>query len=118
MKLEFSADIKGVPAAQVRCCIDCTAEELSIALSDPVYQDLGKALISKLQNHRSVNDHRDNNHKANHAQPNDRVEYLRRVVETEHKCQQTHNQAVDAALKSLQDQFSRALDRITRNIKS
>ena len=51
MKFEFSADIKGVPAAQVRCCIDCTAEELSIALSDPVYQDLGKALISKLSQH-------------------------------------------------------------------
>ena len=48
MKFEFSAVVKGVPAAEVKCNLECTAEELSIALSDPVYQALGKKLISEI----------------------------------------------------------------------
>ena len=48
MKLEFSAVVKGVPAAEVKCNLECTAEELSVMLSDPVYQELGKKLINEV----------------------------------------------------------------------
>jgi hypothetical protein len=122
MKFEFSAAIKAVPMADIRLSIDCNADELSVMLSDPVYQEIGHALATKLsqaQPNRSANDrqsadHRDN-HKANHAQPNDRVEYLRRVVETEVKNQKSHNETVNAAIKSLQEQLSRMFNRIVQN---
>ena len=99
MKFEFSADIKGVPAAQVRCCIDCTAEELSIMLSDPAYQGLAEVLIKKLsqQNHRSTND---------------RFEHMRRVYEADRTRQNARDAAVDTAIKGLQDQLNRMFNRV------
>ena len=45
MKFEFTAAIKAVPMADVHVSIDCSAEELAIALADPVYQKLGEDAI-------------------------------------------------------------------------
>lgn len=114
MKFELNLAVKAVPMADCHVSIECTAEELAVALADPVYQEIGHALATKLSQAQSA-DHRDNNHKANHAQPNDRVEYLRRVVETEVKRQKSHNETVDTAIKSLQDQMTRMFNRVINN---
>lgn len=48
MKFEFSAVVKGVPAAEVKCNLECTAEELVTLISDPVYQGLGQKFINEV----------------------------------------------------------------------
>ena len=126
MEIKINAKFPG--RGDVNFEFSCTEQETAMLIQDPVYQRLGEVVIEQIRRygtddgghwrdmrHKQSQNYHDNNHKANHAQPNDRVEYLRRVVETEHKCQANHNKAVDAALKSLQDQFSRALDRIIKS---
>lgn len=48
MQLEVSFTVKAVPMADCHLSIDCSAEELAIALADPVYQHLGEVLVAKL----------------------------------------------------------------------
>lgn len=109
MKFEFSADVKGLPAAQVKCSFECTAEELSIMLSDPVYQQLGKKLVNEVsfkpQQPQNCPDRR-NQH--NHRQQPD-IEHMRRVYEADRKCQKAHDAAVDTAIKGLQNLIDRII---------
>ena len=125
MEIKFKVD---TPAAKVDFEFSCNEAETSLLINDPVYQRLGEVVIEQIRRYaqdegghwrdmRSQNYH-DNNHKANHAQPNDRVEYLRRVVETEVKNQKSHNKAVNQAIKGLQDHVSKMLDRIVKDIRS
>lgn len=111
MKFEFSAAIKAVPMADIRLSIDCNADELSIMLSDPAYQGLAEALIKKLQDpsNRKVSDNRQQNH------GNDRFDHMRRVMEADRKAQQSRNEAVDTAIKNLQEQLNRMFNRIVQN---
>ena len=102
MKFEFSAVVKGVPAAEVKCNLECTEGELSVMLSDPVYQELGRKIIQEVsfkrespsnrQPQANRNDHRSD--RRNDRNANDRIDSLRRVVETEHKTQQAQNEAL------------------------
>ena len=113
MKLEFNLAVKAVPMADVHVNIDASAEELSIILADPVYQGIGEAIVAKLCSTNGNHADRGNDRKAN-----DRVESLRRVVEAEHRCQANHNQNVNEAIKGLQDQVSKMLDSIVRDIRN
>ena len=120
MEIKFKVD---TPAAKVDFEFSSSGSETGILLNDPVYQRLGEVVIEQIRRYaqdegghwrdmRSQNYH-DNNHKAN-----DRVDALRRVVETEHKCQTRHNEAVDKAISNLQDHVSKMLDRIVKDIRS
>ena len=118
MKLEFSLTSKVNPSAEMKLGIDCSAEELSVIISDPVYQALGMKLAQEVSFKRERNDINQARPNRGNQQPNDRVDALRKVVETEHKCQAHHNEAVDKAISNLQDHVSKMLDRIVKDIRS
>ena len=113
MKFEFSAAIKAVPMADIRLSIDCTADELSIMLSDPAYQGLAEALIAKIQQSSNGNRKVSDNRQQNHG--NDRFDHMRKVYEVDRKAQQSHNEAVDTAIKNMQDQLNRMFNRVINN---
>lgn len=48
MKFNFKLDVKGVPTASCACEFECSPDELTILISDPVYQELGKKLINEV----------------------------------------------------------------------
>lgn len=48
MKFNFKLDVKGVPTANCSCEFECSPDELTILISDPVYQELGKKLINEV----------------------------------------------------------------------
>lgn len=48
MKFEFNMALKAVPSANVTCAFECNADELSLMLADPVYQELGAKLIREV----------------------------------------------------------------------
>lgn len=48
MKFEFSMDVKGVPTARIDCKFECSVDELTVLISDPVYQRLGQKLVEEV----------------------------------------------------------------------
>lgn len=115
MKFELNLAVKAVPMADVHLTIECNAEELSIMLSDPVYQELGQKFIRevnfapKAQHHQN---HSTNHGKANGNQLNDHFEHMRKVYEADRKARNNHDKAVDTAIRGLQDQVSGLIDLI------
>lgn len=100
MKFELNLAVKAVPMADCHISLECTAEELAVALADPVYQEIGKALVAKLS--QSTNQRQDNDHrKAQHRQ------------EAQHKTQQAQNEAIMKVLSTINDR----MDSLKRNGK-
>ena len=103
MKFEFSMDVKGVPTTQVRCNLECTTDELSIMLSDPVYQEIGKALVAKLSQQSSrptERRQRDQANRSNDCHRNDhQQEFCRRQSAAVQKVLKTINDRLDSSLK-------------------
>lgn len=110
MKFNFKLDVKGVPTANCSCEFECSPDELSIMLSDPVYQELGAKLINEVSFKPKTESHQ----KQHNA---DRFEHMRRVMEAEVKHQANHNKEVDTAIKNMQDQLNRMFNRIINNTK-
>lgn len=91
MKFEFNMAVKAVPMADVKVSIDCNVDELSVMLSDPVYQELGHMLVAKLsqqssrpnrsndRNQSQANQHRQ---EAHQAQQKARDEAIQKLLET------------------------------------
>ena len=48
MKFSFNMAIKGLPTADVKCEFECSADELTVLISDPVYQKLGQKLVEEV----------------------------------------------------------------------
>lgn len=48
MKFNFNMTVKGLPTADIKCEFECTNDELVTLISDPVYQELGRKLISEV----------------------------------------------------------------------
>ena len=115
MKFEFSAVVKGVPAADVKCNIECTAEELSVMLSDPVYQKLGEKLISEVSFKPQCNDisqARPNRNRE--AQGNRNAQTHDRHEQQAQRAQEMRRQRDEAVMKMLQ-QIANQLDRLARH---
>lgn len=104
-KMEIKLNIKALGRADINFEFSCNAEEAMVLINDPVYQNLGAALVDhiKLENEQLRN------------QQSDRFEHLRKTYEADRKAQNNHNKAVIAGLRSLQEQVFKMLDRINRN---
>lgn len=48
MKFNFNMAIKGLPTADIHCEFECSPDELSMLISDPVYQKLGQKLVEEV----------------------------------------------------------------------
>ena len=102
MKFEFTAAVKAVPMADVHCTFECSTEELSIMLSDPVYQKLGEKLVSEI----SFKPQQNNNRNAQH-QDNRKV-----YQEAQQRQVQEHQ---NAAIQKMLETISRQLDRLANH---
>ena len=129
MEIKINAKFPG--RGDVNFEFSCTEQETAMLIQDPVYQQLGSVLINQLkweseqcrkqqdeghwrdmrrsQSNRSTNDRQ--------QQQSDRFDHFRRVMEADRKAQQSHNETVDTAIKSLQDQLNRMFNRIVNNTK-
>ena len=118
MKLEFSMAVKAVPNAEVHCCIECTEAELSVMLSDPVYKELGSALVAKLQAQPNQDRHQADHRKANgnRPQPNqpDRFDSLRRYLEADIKQLQTADRITNRRIDTLSKRIDQLFDFVTK----
>ena len=83
----------------------CTEQETAMLIQDPVYQALGMKLVNEIsfkpqpKQQKQHSDH--NTKKANGNQLNDRVDALRKVIETEHRRQARHNEVVVRSIDNL-----------------
>ena len=102
MKLEFTMAVKAVPMADVRVNIDCSAEELSVMLSDPVYQDLGRALVAKLQQSNRPTERRQRDQANQHRQQNRRNDRNDRLAEVHRK----QSAAVQKVKETIEKRFN------------
>lgn len=121
MKLEFSLTSKVNPVAEMKLGVDCTADELAIILSDPVYRDLGKTLIAKLsqvQVNRSNRDNRPDRKQSDHAERRQqhvdqanhhKVEELRKLREVVEAQSRAQDQKIET-LQSLIMRLCRKVD--------
>ena len=103
--MEIKLSVKQPGRADVNFEFSCNAEEAAVLINDPVYQELGKKLISEIS---FKHQHGDRKDKSQYQQPRDdwRKAYgdIQRQV-------QLHNKAVDTAI----DQINRMIERIIRN---
>ena len=115
MKFEFTAAIKAVPMADVHVSIDCSAEELAIALADPVYQKLGEKLISEVSFKPQCNDiNQARPNRNREAQGNRNAQTHDRHEQQAQRAQEMRRQQDEAVMKMLQ-QIANQLDRLARH---
>ena len=115
MKFEFTAAIKAVPMADVHVSIDCSAEELAIALADPVYQKLGEKLISEVSFKPQCNDiNQARPNRNREAQGNRNAHTHDRHEQQAQRAQEMRRQQDEAVMKMLQ-QIANQLDRLARH---
>lgn len=116
MKFEFSMAVKAVPTADVRLSLDCSAEELSILLSDPVYQELGRKIIQEVsfkpqqrpterrqQDRNNDRSRSSNRPQANHQRHADRNRQANRNRQQEAYCRQSA--AVQKVISTINDRM-------------
>jgi hypothetical protein len=111
--MEIKIAFKAPGNVQADINIVCNAEELKLMIDDPIYQQLGTVLVDHV---RHENERRNSNNQQKHD--SDRFDCFRRVVETDRKCQRSHNEVVDAAIKQLQYQANKILDSVIKDIRN
>jgi hypothetical protein len=102
MKLEFSLTVKAVPTASINISIDCNADELSIMLSDPVYQELGAKLINEVSFAPKQEKSQNNQHRIHELQQK-HADNLHRQVEVMQHAMSVLERRMDAFRKSHPD---------------
>ena len=106
MKFNFKMDVKGVPNATVACEFECSVEELSVMLSDPIYQGLGEKLIAEISFAPKSHDDR----KQDHRNGNRNQHQAREA--SEKMCGRSHQHSVtEALIKSLNRRIDELLKR-------
>jgi hypothetical protein len=114
MKLEFSMTSKVNPAADVKVSFDCSAEELSVIISDPVYQALGQKLVQEVSFKRSNGNRHDHNQQHAQHRGNDRVEHMRKVYEADVQCLKTADKITNQRLDILSKRVDQIFDYVTK----
>ena len=107
MKFEFSMTSKVNPVADVNISVDCSAEELGIILSDPVYRELGKALISKLSTNRG-------NDRSSNRPNQDRFDHFRRYMEADVKALQNADRITNRRVDILSKRIDQLFDHVIK----
>jgi hypothetical protein len=97
MKLELNLAVKAVPSVDINISIDCSADELSIMLSDPVYQALGMKLVQEVSFKPQKQEESQNN-QQNHGN-----DHLRRQVEVMQHAMSVLEKRIDAFRKNHPD---------------
>lgn len=113
MKLEFNLAVKAVPMADIHVSVDCSAEELSIALADPVYQGIGEALIKKLSQSDQAPTNTDRKANGNHPQQ-DRFDTLRRYIEADINCLKNSDKITNKRIDILSKRIDQLFDHVMR----
>lgn len=122
MKFNFSMTVKGLPTADIKCEFECSAEELSMLISDPVYQAIGMKLAEEVSFKRSSSDS-GNRPQANHQRHADRnqsqaelrkVEELRKLREVVAENARAQVSKIET-LQSLIMRLCRKIDEQRRN---
>ena len=107
MKLEFSLTSKVNPAADCRISLDCSIEELGVILADPMYQEIGHVLATKLS--QSSRPNRSNDRNQSDCQQEVRETFQKR----QHEARREHDEAVKKVLRTINDR----MDALRRNGK-
>lgn len=102
--MEIKLSVKAPGRADVNFEFSCNAEEATILINDPVYQEIGMVLIDQLK--RESEQCRNHDRKVN--QHNDHCfEYMRKVYENDMRDQAN----LEISLRRLHDQLNRMLDK-------
>ena len=95
------------PMADVNVEFKCSEAETQMFIADPVYQRLGEGVIEQIRRYAQDEGGHWRDMRSHKQQQSDRFEHMRRAMEADRKAQQSHNETVDTAIKSLQDQMNR-----------
>lgn len=107
MKFEFSMDVKGVPTARVDCKFECTPDELTTLISDPVYQSLGAKFINEVSFAPKSNAEHRHDDRRNDRKQDQSFNGNRKANDRNHHQANQHrqNEAVRKVLKTISTRF-------------
>lgn len=119
MKFEFNMAVKAVPMADVHCTFECSTEELGVLISDPVYQELGRVLATKLSQANRPNRQDNDRNQAQRQEVQDRqdnrkaqeLSKLREVIDRNGRAQEQKIETLQSLIMSLR----RKIDELNRN---
>jgi hypothetical protein len=112
MKFELNLAVKAVPMEDCHISLECTAEELAVALADPVYQRLGEAIVAKIQ---QANHPNHDNRKVNGNRPQqDRFDHLRKYLEADVKQLKTADRITNERIDILSKRVDQIFDHIIK----
>ena len=115
MKFNFNMAIKGLPTADIRCEFECSPDELSMLISDPVYQGIGQKLINEVSFKPQCNDiNQARPNRNREAQGNRNAQTHDRHEQQAQRAQEMRRQQDEAVMKMLQ-QIANQLDRLARH---